>query len=74
MDTGRRSLPDEQLLPEVIASLIRMMGGNFRLLTRLVTQIERVLSVNDRHLVSTAVSKRRGTASSSAPDDVDYAK
>lgn len=48
-------LPDEQLLPEVIASLIRMTGGNFRLLTRLLTQIERVLSVNDLHLVSNAV-------------------
>jgi len=32
-----------------------MTGGNFRLLTRLLTQIERVLSVNDPHLVSTAV-------------------
>jgi hypothetical protein len=49
------NLPDEQLLPEVIASLIRMTGGNFRLLTRLLTQIERVLSVNDLHLVSIAV-------------------
>jgi hypothetical protein len=49
------NLPDEQLLPEVIASLIRMTRGNFRLLTRLLTQIERVLSVNDLHLVSTAV-------------------
>ncbi|HEY6763558.1 MAG TPA: AAA family ATPase [Candidatus Sulfotelmatobacter sp.] len=49
------NLPDEQLLPEVIASLIRMTGGNFRLLTRLLTQIKRVLSVNDLHLVSTAV-------------------
>ena len=49
------TLPDEQLVPEAIASLIRMTGGNFRLLTRLLTQIERVLSVNNLHLVSTAV-------------------
>jgi DNA transposition AAA+ family ATPase len=49
------TLPDEQLIPEVIASLIRMTGGNFRLLTRLLTQIQRVLSVNDLHLVSNAV-------------------
>ncbi|HEY6846247.1 MAG TPA: AAA family ATPase [Terracidiphilus sp.] len=49
------TLPDEQHLPEVIASLIRMTGGNFRLLTRLLTQIERVLSVNDLHLVSIEV-------------------
>jgi hypothetical protein len=43
-----------QLVPEVIASLIRMTGGNF-LLTRLLTQIERVLSVSDLHPVSVAV-------------------
>jgi len=49
------TLPDEPLIPEVVASLIRMTGGNFRLLTRLLTQIERVLSVNDPHLVSNAV-------------------
>ena len=55
MGTGRRNLPDEQLLPEVIASLIRMSGGNFRLLTRLLTQIERVLGVNDLQLVTNAV-------------------
>jgi hypothetical protein len=40
------TLPDEKLLAEVVASLIRMTGGNFRLLTRLLTQIERVLDVN----------------------------
>jgi hypothetical protein len=48
-------LPNEQLAPEVIASLIRMKGGNFRLLTRLLTQIERVLSVNNLHVVSAAI-------------------
>jgi hypothetical protein len=50
------TLPDEQLVPEVIASLIRMTAGNFRLLTRLLTQIERVLSVNNLHR-----SRRSGT-------------
>ena len=49
------TLPNEQLVPEVIATLIRMTGGNFRLLMRLLTQIERVLIVNDFHLVSNAV-------------------
>jgi hypothetical protein len=32
-----------------------MTGGNLRLLTRLLTQIERVLGVNDLRVVSTAV-------------------
>jgi len=44
-------LPNEQLPPEVI----RMTGGNFRLLTRILTQIERVLDVNQLHTVSTEV-------------------
>ena len=48
-------LPDGPLSPEVVASLIRMTGGNFRLLTRLLTQIERVLSVNNLHDVSVEV-------------------
>ena len=48
-------LPAEQLLPEVIASLIRMTGGNFRLLARLLTQIERVLDVNELPFITNAV-------------------
>ena len=48
-------LPDGPLDPDIVASLIRMTGGNFRLLTRLLTQIERVLSVNDLHRVSAEV-------------------
>jgi hypothetical protein len=48
-------LPDGPLSPEVVASLIRMTGGNFRLLTRLLTQIERVLGVNNLHHVSVEV-------------------
>lgn len=32
-----------------------MTGGNFRLLTRLLTQIERVLEVNELQRVSTGV-------------------
>jgi DNA transposition AAA+ family ATPase len=45
------TLPDEPFTPEVLARLIRMTGGNFRLLTRLLTQIERVLDVNDLQIV-----------------------
>jgi DNA transposition AAA+ family ATPase len=48
-------LPNEPLAPEVIAKLIRMTGGNFRLLTRILTQIERVLDVNRMHTVSPEV-------------------
>ena len=40
-------LPEGVLAPEVIGSLIRMSAGNFRLLSRLLTQIERILKVND---------------------------
>jgi hypothetical protein len=46
------TLPSEVLAPDVIASLIRMSGGNFRLLTRLLTQIERILKVNQLDKVS----------------------
>jgi hypothetical protein len=38
-----------------MARLIRMTGGNLRLLTRLLTQIERVLDVNNLDLVSAEV-------------------
>jgi hypothetical protein len=58
----------------VIASLIRMTGGNFRLLTRLLTQIERVLSVNDLHLVSNAVVEAARERLVIVQDDADYAK
>jgi hypothetical protein len=40
------------LAPDVIATLIRLSGGNFRLLTRLLTQVERILKVNQVEIVS----------------------
>jgi hypothetical protein len=46
------TLPSEVLARDVIASLIRMGGGNFRLLTRLLTHIERILKVNQLDKVS----------------------
>jgi DNA transposition AAA+ family ATPase len=49
------TLQEEPFAPEVIARLIRMTGGNFRLLTRLLTQIERVLNVNNLQLISSEV-------------------
>jgi hypothetical protein len=39
--------PEGALTPEVIARLIRITSGNLRLLTKLLTQIERVLRVNE---------------------------
>ena len=56
-------LPGQQLLPEVIARLIRMTGGSLRLLTRLLTQIERVLSVNNLQLVPNAAAEAPAKAS-----------
>jgi DNA transposition AAA+ family ATPase len=44
--------PEGSPTPEVIARLIRITNGNLRLLTKLLTQIERVLSVNETPQVS----------------------
>ena len=49
------TLPEEPLEPEVMARLVRITEGNFRLLTRMLTQIERILSINDTEIVSMAI-------------------
>lgn len=60
------TLPDSGLTPEVVARIVRMTGGNLRLITRLLEQVERVLNVNDARSSRSKSSKQLGTASSSA--------
>ena len=40
---------------EIVARLVRVTGGNLRLLTRLLTQVERVLGVNDTQVISVEI-------------------
>ena len=48
-------LPERLLDRETIAVIIRVTGGNFRLLNRLLTQIERILEINSLDEVTQAV-------------------
>jgi hypothetical protein len=52
LDSHRCQLARTSFTPKVIARFIRITSGNLRLLTQLLTQIERVLSVNEAHAVS----------------------
>lgn len=49
------NLPEQPLGSEAVASIIRMTAGNFRLLNRLLTQIERILEVNSLQEVTKVV-------------------
>ena len=48
-------LPALPLDQETVAAIIRITGGNFRLLNRLVTQMERILEVNSLGEVTKAI-------------------
>jgi len=49
------TLPQQPWAEEVIATVIRITSGNFRLLTRLLAQMERILEVNGLHKITKAV-------------------
>jgi DNA transposition AAA+ family ATPase len=48
-------LPQRPLDPDTVAVIIRVTGGNFRLLNRLLTQIQRILEINALKEVTKAV-------------------
>ena len=47
--------PPPSPTPEVIAAVIRLTRGNFRLLVRLLTQMERVVAINGLETLSVDV-------------------
>ena len=54
------NLPKQPWDPETVVMIIRMTGGNFRLLNRLLNQIERVLEINAlREVTRAAVEAAR---------------
>jgi DNA transposition AAA+ family ATPase len=47
--------PDDFTDAEALAAILRITGGNFRLIQRLLTQIERILQINELHTVTKEV-------------------
>jgi hypothetical protein len=48
-------LPQHPLDEEAVAAIIQITGGNFRLLNRLLTPMERILEINSLQKVAKAV-------------------
>ena len=47
--------PKHPLDPEIVAGIIRITGGNFRLPNRLLTRVERILEINALQELTKAV-------------------
>jgi DNA transposition AAA+ family ATPase len=57
------NLPQQPWDEDAVAAIIRITSGNFRLLTRLLAQMERILEVNGLHEVTkVAVETARDTS------------
>lgn len=52
---GLRLSPDDFTDAEALAAVVRITGGNFRLLHRLLTQVERILAINELRTVTKEV-------------------
>jgi hypothetical protein len=47
--------PDDFTDVEAVTSILRITGGNFRLIHRLCTQIERIVQINDLRIITKEV-------------------
>ena len=52
---GLRLSPEDFTDAEALAAVVRITGGNFRLLHRLLTQVERILAINELRTVTKEV-------------------
>jgi hypothetical protein len=52
---GLGGAPDDFTDTEAVAAVVRITGGNFRLLHRLLTQVERILAINELRTVTKEV-------------------